>query len=131
MRSKEEIREWLLENCVDEYGNLNLSGLDFSEFDGDILINSMKVKNNLNQDSQDVGGFLLQNFQTVGNNIYQENQDEVEGLIIQDEYTNREKKLLIDKGNIKIYQYTKKLPKLTKKEICDELGIDDFEFIDE
>lgn len=44
MLSKEEIKKWLLENCVNEYGKLDLSGLDFSDFDGDVYIFGMKVK---------------------------------------------------------------------------------------
>ena len=33
-----EITEWLLENCVGSDGNLVLSNLDFSDFDGDVYI---------------------------------------------------------------------------------------------
>ena len=35
MKNKEEIKEWLLKNAVDEDGDLNLSELDFSDFAGD------------------------------------------------------------------------------------------------
>jgi hypothetical protein len=34
MKGIEEAKKWLLENRVDEFGNLMLSGLDFSAFDG-------------------------------------------------------------------------------------------------
>ncbi|MEG2229962.1 MAG: hypothetical protein RRY22_04220, partial [Bacilli bacterium] len=54
--------------------NLNLSELDFSDFDGDIYIRLMKVKHNLYQDGQEVQGSLFQDFQEVKGNLYQDNQ---------------------------------------------------------
>lgn len=75
MKSKEEIKQWLLANCVDERGDLNLIGLDFSDFEGDIFIGDMKVNKNLYQDNQAVVGHLFQNFQVVGCTLYQEEQE--------------------------------------------------------
>ena len=83
MKSKEEIRDWLLENCVNQSGNLDLSGLDFSDFDGSVYISNMKVKHFLFQDHQQAGealtqyrqkveGHLLQYDQTVGEDLYQD-----------------------------------------------------------
>lgn len=60
MKSKKEIKEWLLKNCLNEDGNLDLSHLDFSDFDGTINISYMKVKNNLFQCYYEVGGNLYQ-----------------------------------------------------------------------
>lgn len=74
MLSKAEIKKWLLENCVDTNGDLILSGLDFSDFDGDVYISEMKVKNNLFQSYQTVGVNLCQNYQIVGKVLYQYNQ---------------------------------------------------------
>lgn len=74
MISKEEIKKWLLENCVDENGNLNLKGLDFSDFDGDVNISFMNVKNNLYQHCQYVCGNLIQNNQKARANLYQDEQ---------------------------------------------------------
>ena len=74
MKTKEEIKKWLLENCVDEDGNLDLSGLDFSDFEGSAYIDNMKVKQNLHQDSQTVGGNLYQDCQTVERSLYQDRQ---------------------------------------------------------
>lgn len=76
MLSKEKIKKWLLKNCVDSAGDLNLSDLDFSDFDRNVYINCMKVKNNLYQGYQQVGGLLHQKHQKV------------EGGIIQDEIKN-------------------------------------------
>ena len=58
MKTKEEIKNWLLENAVNEYGDLVLSGLDFGDFDGDVHISSMKVKGDLIQCHQEVKGNL-------------------------------------------------------------------------
>jgi transcription termination factor Rho len=65
MKSKEEVRDWLLENCMDEDGDLDLKNLDFSKFNGDIYISNMKVKNSLFQSCQKVGGRLFQGKQDV------------------------------------------------------------------
>lgn len=63
MKSKEYIKKWLLKNAVNKNGHLDLSYLDFSDFDGDVFINHMKVK-----------GTLWQNFQEVEEDIYQDCQ---------------------------------------------------------
>lgn len=80
MLSKEEIKKWLLENCVDEYGNINLNCLDFSDFNGSVKIGYMKVKGSLFQNCQNVEGNLIQDYQTVGGDLYQERQ-KVKGSI--------------------------------------------------
>lgn len=63
--SKEELVKFLVDNFIDEDGDLDLSGLDFSNFYGDILINKMKVNGSLHQDFQKVGGTLFQGGQKV------------------------------------------------------------------
>lgn len=75
MKSTEEIKKWLLENAKDKNGNLNLSCLDFSDFDGDVNISFMRVKRNLYQGCQEVGGFLWQAHQTTGGDLYQADQN--------------------------------------------------------
>ena len=74
MKNKEEIRDWLLNNCINENGSLNLSGLDFSDFEVDIDISNMKVKGNLIQSYQEVKGNLFQRDQKVEGNLYQSYQ---------------------------------------------------------
>lgn len=32
MKTREEIKKWILENCVDGDGDIDLRGLDFSDF---------------------------------------------------------------------------------------------------
>ncbi|MEG0517076.1 MAG: hypothetical protein RR523_15665 [Cetobacterium sp.] len=65
MKTIEETKAWLLENRVNKDGNIWLDGLDFSDFDGDVYIGFMKVKNNLCQQHQEVGGSLCQYWQKV------------------------------------------------------------------
>lgn len=72
MKSKEYIKKWLLKNAVNENGHLDLSYLDFSDFDGDIFINHMKVKGDLWQNFQEVEGDICQGFQTTCGNLYQD-----------------------------------------------------------
>ena len=72
--SKEKIKEWLLRNAVDEDGDLNLSGLDFSDFAGDVYISEMKVKGDLLQGNQKVEGALVQSYQKVKGDLWQSYQ---------------------------------------------------------
>lgn len=74
MLSKSEIKKWLLENCVDGRGNLDLSNLDLTDFDGCVLTCGMRVKKSLYQDAQEVGGALYQSNQRVDQWLYQDNQ---------------------------------------------------------
>lgn len=82
MKTKEEIKQWLLENCVDEYGNLILNGLDFSDFEGDVYANRWQVKNTLWQDEHVVDGDLNQDSNWVSGNLYQ-SANFVAGVIYQ------------------------------------------------
>lgn len=38
MKTKKEIKKWLLKNCINYIGNLDLSELDFSDFKGNVII---------------------------------------------------------------------------------------------
>lgn len=82
MKSIKEIRDWLLENAVDDKGDLILSDLDLSNFDGNVYICNMKVKKNLFQNYQEVGYVLYQEFQRVGKDLFQHNQ-QVGGELLQ------------------------------------------------
>lgn len=79
---------------------LELKYLDFSDFDGDVFVNSMivrgdlfqnnqKVAGNLFQDKQDVQGDLWQDCQNVSGDLCQDKQ-EVDGEIYQDELEEEE-----------------------------------------
>ena len=93
MLSREEIKKWFLDNCVDRNGDLNLSDLDFNDFEGDIFINHWKVKHDmwfqkhevdgdLWQGNQVVQGDLNQSWQVVMKDLNQYNQ-EVQGDLSQ------------------------------------------------
>ena len=56
----EEVAKWLIKNRTDENGDLDLMGLDFSDFDGDVLASGWKVKKGLAQSHNAVGGDLNQ-----------------------------------------------------------------------
>ena len=70
MKTIEEIRDWLLENAVDDLGDLYLSELDLSNFNGNVYIDCMKVKKSLFQSCQEVGEDLYQENQEVGGDFY-------------------------------------------------------------
>ena len=87
-----EVKYCLLENRLNEKGNLDLRGLDFSDFNGNVSVGAMKVKKHLFQDGQEVGKTLFQDSQKVKGNLYQLNQN-VEGSLYQEEiksYTKNE-----------------------------------------
>ena len=132
--------KWILENCVDEYGDIRLDNLDFSNFDGDIHIGNLKVKKSLYQNHQRVGEKLEQDCQVVGRDLVQSCQvvrgnleqqyQEVNGslnqscqdgaeIIYQDKYNDR-----IEEKSYGNYKYTKKI-KLTKEDICRKFGVKD------
>lgn len=83
MLTKKEIKKWLLDNCVNDLGVLDLRGLDFSDFNGIVDISHMTVKVRLFQGRQNVGGDLFQYGCRVGGDIYQEDQIAF-GNVIQD-----------------------------------------------
>ena len=75
MKTIEESRDYLLENYVDEDGNLVLSDLDFSDFEGDVYISSMKVKGSLHQSGHEVQGSLDQSGHEVQGYLSQSHQE--------------------------------------------------------
>ena len=50
MKSKTEIKKWLLENAVDEKGNIDLSGIDFG--DRDVIMNNIKAASIFNENQK-------------------------------------------------------------------------------
>lgn len=71
MKSKKKIKKWLLNNCIDKNGDLDLTGLDFSDFEGNIDISGMKVKKYLTQKGHVVERDLFQGDQEVKGTLYQ------------------------------------------------------------
>lgn len=102
MKSKEELKKYLLENYKDKNGDLNLSNLDFSDFDGDIYIYNLKVKKNLIQSHQNVEGSLYQDCQTVKGNLDQSKQS-VTGYFLTQTLKNDEEYKLVDDSDTYIF----------------------------
>ena len=72
MKDINEIRDWLLNNAVDTDGDLMLNGLDFSEFEGRVYLENMRVKNSLYFCSAKAN-MIDQSYQVAKENIYQHN----------------------------------------------------------
>ena len=65
----EEVKKRLIENRTDKDGDLDLSGLDLSDFGGNVLASRWKVKKSLDQGHNEVGGDLFQDGQSVQGSI--------------------------------------------------------------
>ena len=83
MLSNEKTVKWLLKHRVDEFGNINLNGLDFTSANCSVWFSEIKVTKSLYQDMQEVGEDLSQGGQKVGGNLLQGYQ-EVKGDLSQD-----------------------------------------------
>lgn len=112
MISRKELKELLLEHALDALGNLDLSGLDFSDFDGNVYLNNLKVKKDLYQYSQRVGQTLYQNTQKVRQTIHQEECSADRILQTDHHYFT-----LVADG-----RHTKVKRRMTKEEIEEKLG---------
>ena len=123
MKDTTEIRDWLLKNAVDRYGDLMLGNLDLSEFAGDVYIDGMKVKGDLIQGLHEVQGNLYQYGHEVKGSLYQ-SRNEVQGNLYQSR--NEVKGNLYNKNNEYgdcLYETpsTKLLKEITLEELA-ELG---------
>lgn len=77
--TSKEITKWILENCVSEFGDIILQGLDFG--DKNVYINLLKTTGNVSFSGAKVGGHLHQNYQVVAKNLYQSNQEVGQDLL--------------------------------------------------
>lgn len=112
----EELVKFLIENRTDDYGDLDLMDLDFSNFEGNIYISGMMVKKNLHQDNQCVKGNLYQDNQQVEGNLVQYCQ-KVKGQFLNHKLEYNEKWVDGDGYVSRI----KKLIPITKQEL-EEMG---------
>ncbi len=126
--TKEEKVEWILENCIDKDGDIDLSDLDFSDVDKDVYISDMLVKQDLYQNNQEVQGNLYQYRQTVQENLFQQKQN-VQGSLYQNNQVVQED--LIQgyqtvKGSLNQYNQTVRCEfyghKLEDNEIWEDIG---------
>lgn len=126
-KSKKEIKKWLLKNCVDDNGDLDLSYLDFSDFDGNVILDHMIVKGNLSQSYQTVKHCLVQAYQKVGTDLYQfkqnvkldmyDDEHEVEGDFITQTLKDDEEYKIINNETYIV----KKTEELSKEEIEEKI----------
>ena len=79
----EEKKEWILKNCTNENGDIDLESLDFSDFKGQIMLHGWKVGGNLLQGYQEVKGDLYQIHQKVNGTLDQRYQKA--GCLYQDD----------------------------------------------
>ena len=85
--TKKELVKLLVDNFKDEVGNLDLSGLDFTNEDLNcVIISEMKVNGHLYQSEQKVKGDLWQQEQEVSGDLHQRMQ-KVKGDLEQGEQT--------------------------------------------
>lgn len=82
MLSNEKTVKWLLKHRVDEFGNVNLNGLDFTSANCSVFFREIKVAKDLYQDMQIVGKNLFQDYQKVLGDLSQKNQ-KVNGFLKQ------------------------------------------------
>lgn len=83
-----ELRDIIIENFKNKQGNVEISGLDFSNFDGYIDIGGMRVKGNLHQSGHRVEGDLFQSRHEVKGEIFEGNHKKLLTKINAEELAN-------------------------------------------
>lgn len=69
--TKKELVQIIIENFSDEDGNINLSGLDFSEHKGDVILNGLKSSGSIFEIHQSAEKNIVQYCQTARKQIIQ------------------------------------------------------------
>ena len=96
--TKKELVQIIKDNFADEDKRIDISGLDFEDYDvnigglktnGYLYQDYQKVGKTLYQDHQEVSRILFQSNQKVGGNLYQ-NRQKVEGFIWQYNHNAKE-----------------------------------------
>ncbi len=70
--TNDEKRDWLLENCVNDNGDLVICGIDLSKFKGKVVLIGWKIGGNADLSSWEVKGNLDQHYQKVNGDLYQD-----------------------------------------------------------
>ena len=104
--NRKELVKFLIENFTDVDGDLDLRNLDFSDFEGNVLISGMEVKGDLKQSRQIVRGILYQERQQVQGDLMQDCQEVNGDLWQSDQEVNGD--LISDLVNVQefIKEYT-------------------------
>lgn len=72
--TNDELRDLLLENCVNDNGDLVICDIDLSDFKGKVYLTGWKVGGSADLSSWEVKGNLYQDWQTVNGDLYQSYQ---------------------------------------------------------
>ncbi len=112
-----QVKEWLLANCINEFGDLDLGYLDFSDFDGDVCIDNLTVKKDLYLNNAKVKGSIYQEDQKAGQDIFQGEQEFGGVLLTQ----NTSGLIFVENWDMGVV-YKNKKEKLTLEEIEEKLG---------
>ena len=72
--TNDELRDLLLENCVNENGDLVICDIDLSKFKGNVILKGWKIGGSAGLSSWEVKGNLYQHCQKVNGNLYQDCQ---------------------------------------------------------
>lgn len=83
--TKKELVKFLVDNFTDEDNRLDLSGLDFSEYEVNVNISEMKVNGVLYQRMHEIKGDIYQNYHVVKGNLNQKSH-KVNGELLQGEH---------------------------------------------
>ena len=87
MKSKKDIVKWLLKNCVDANGNININNLDFGEFRGSILQGKYTCKGDIFQGGHKNRGLVYQSEHANKGCIHQSHHENY-SYIVQKEHKN-------------------------------------------
>lgn len=107
-----DLRDYMLEHFVDYDGNLDICGLDFSDFEGNVYITELKCSGDLSQSCHEVKGDLYQSSHEVGGDLIQTY------INVKQDYNCYNIKY---GGNIHIDEPQKILKEITKEELA-EMG---------
>ena len=67
-------KKWILKNCINGNGDIDLRNLDFSDVNADVNLSNMKVNRSIFQVDQEAGGDIIQDVQEAGGDIFQSYQ---------------------------------------------------------
>ena len=72
MKTKQEIKKWLLENCQDKNGDLVIRDIDLSDFKGKVILKGWTVGGSVDLSHWEVNGDLKQSYQKVNGDLEQD-----------------------------------------------------------
>lgn len=116
----DDLRDYMLEHFVDNNGNLDVCGLDFSNFEGNVYITELKCGGDLSQSGHKVNGDLYQCRHKVNGYLYQSGH-EIDGHLFQSHINVKQDYNCYNikyGGNIYIDEPQKTLKEITKEELA-------------